>query len=171
MVVSEIADATRFRVDRAEALLQVRGPRYLPHLEFDLQLCAGSHDRLRLHKRRKERTMASFALASALFHRVMRAFDFLHDAFIDFLPAALLRQQPHAPPPPSTTMPRAKGTKAVVDTAVTDTQKRQMIHVKTKEECRLANETIDVWSIELPSKHAESILKYRHSISPIYAPY
>lgn len=114
--------------------------------------------------------MASFALASALLRRVMRTFDVLHDVFINFLPAALLRQQAHAPPP-STTMPRAKGTKAVVDTAVTDTQKRQMIHVKTKEECRLANETIDVWSIELPSKHAESILKYRHSFASIYAPY
>jgi tRNA-specific adenosine deaminase 3 len=34
-----------------------------------------------------------------------------------------------------------------------------MLHVRTKEECRLANETVDVWSIELPSKHAESILK------------
>lgn len=55
-------------------------------------------------------------------------------------------------------MPRVKGTKAI-DLA-SDVQRRQMLHVKTKEECRLANETIDVWSIELPSKHAESILRY-----------
>lgn len=38
--------------------------------------------------------------------------------------------------------------------------KRQMVHLKTKEECRLGNETIQVWTIELPSKHAEGVLKY-----------
>ena len=54
-------------------------------------------------------------------------------------------------------MPRAKGSKAI-DLAG-DYQRRQMVHIKTKEECRLANETVDVWSIELPSKHAEAILK------------
>ena len=37
--------------------------------------------------------------------------------------------------------------------------KRQMMHLKTKEECRLGNETIQVWTVELPSKHAEGILK------------
>lgn len=86
-----------------------------------------------------------------------------HDvvAFIK-LPAALLDLQlattTHAPPsPPSAIMPRAKGSKAL-DLAG-DVQRRQMVHVKTKEECRLANETVDIWSIELPSKHAESILK------------
>ena len=52
---------------------------------------------------------------------------------------------------------RAKGSKAI-DLAG-DFQRRQMVHIKTKEECRLANETVDVWSIELPSKHAEAILK------------
>ncbi|QIX02496.1 hypothetical protein AMS68_008013 [Peltaster fructicola] len=36
---------------------------------------------------------------------------------------------------------------------------RRMQHIKTKEECRLANETIDVWCVELPSKHAEGILR------------
>ncbi|KAF2478737.1 hypothetical protein BDY17DRAFT_328258 [Neohortaea acidophila] len=36
---------------------------------------------------------------------------------------------------------------------------RQMIHLKTKEECRLGNETIQVWAVEMPSKHAEGILK------------
>ena len=54
-------------------------------------------------------------------------------------------------------MPRAKGSK--VHDLDEDVQRRQMVHVKTKEECRLANETVDVWSIELPSKHAENILK------------
>ena len=54
-------------------------------------------------------------------------------------------------------MPRAKGSKAF-DLAG-DIQRRQMVHIRTKEECRLANETVDVWSIELPSKHAEAILK------------
>ncbi|EME86048.1 uncharacterized protein MYCFIDRAFT_132181 [Pseudocercospora fijiensis CIRAD86] len=34
-----------------------------------------------------------------------------------------------------------------------------MVHLKTKEECRLGNETIQVWTVELPSKHAEGILK------------
>ncbi|KAK5122764.1 hypothetical protein LTR85_003679 [Meristemomyces frigidus] len=38
-------------------------------------------------------------------------------------------------------------------------RKRQMLHLKTKEECRLGNETIQVWTVELPSKHAEGILK------------
>ncbi|KAI7483680.1 hypothetical protein KC351_g5003 [Hortaea werneckii] len=36
---------------------------------------------------------------------------------------------------------------------------RRMVHLKTKEECRLGNETIRVWTLELPSKHAEGILK------------
>lgn len=38
--------------------------------------------------------------------------------------------------------------------------KRQMVHLKTKEECRLGNETIQVWTVELPSKHAEGVLRY-----------
>ena len=37
--------------------------------------------------------------------------------------------------------------------------KRQMVHLKTKEECRLGNETIRVWTVELPSKHAEGVLR------------
>ena len=37
---------------------------------------------------------------------------------------------------------------------------RRMVHLKTKEECRLGNETIQVWTLELPSKHAEGILKF-----------
>jgi hypothetical protein len=88
---------------------------------------------------------------------VVRAFlaQLAHDvvAFIR-LPAdfALLLRSPHA-----AIMPRAKGSKAI--DPVADIQRRQMVHVKTKEECRLANETVDVWSIELPSKHAEGILK------------
>jgi len=81
------------------------------------------------------------------------------------LPAdfALFLRSPHAhapstsATPPSAIMPRAKGSKAI--DLVGDIQRRQMIHIKTKEECRLGNETVDVWNIELPSKHAESILK------------
>ena len=45
--------------------------------------------------------------------------------------------------------------------------KRQMVHLKTKEECRLGNETIQVWTVELPSKHAERVLRYvahRHTV-------
>jgi len=85
-----------------------------------------------------------------------------HDvvAFIK-LPAALLQRTLHTlastSQPPSATMPRAKG--STVHDVDEDVQRRQMVHVKTKEECRLANETVDVWSIELPSKHAENILK------------
>lgn len=41
---------------------------------------------------------------------------------------------------------------------------RRMVHLQTKEECRLSNETIQVWTVELPSKHAEGILKYIHHI-------
>jgi tRNA-specific adenosine deaminase 3 len=37
---------------------------------------------------------------------------------------------------------------------------RHMVHLKTKEECRLGNETIQVWTVELPSKYAEGILRY-----------
>lgn len=37
---------------------------------------------------------------------------------------------------------------------------RRMVHLQTKEECRLSDETIQVWTVELPSKHAEGILKY-----------
>lgn len=85
------------------------------------------------------------------------ALRFVRDVFTYFLPAALFGYiPPHALLPAN--MPRAKGTKAI-DLAC-DVQRRGMVHVKTKEECRLANETVDVWSIELPSKHAESILKY-----------
>ena len=98
----------------------------------------------------------------------------VHDvvAFIR-LPAALalLLRSPHATPtsptsPPSAIMPRAKGSKA--HDLDEDVQRRQMVHVKTKEECRLANETVDVWSIELPSKHAENILK--SASATIYLP-
>lgn len=42
---------------------------------------------------------------------------------------------------------------------VASTNGRRMQHIKTKEECRLGNETIDVWCLELPSKHAEGILR------------
>jgi hypothetical protein len=45
--------------------------------------------------------------------------------------------------------------------------KRQMVHLKTKEESRLGNETIQVWTVELPSKHAEGILRYLHTLSCI----
>jgi tRNA-specific adenosine deaminase 3 len=38
-----------------------------------------------------------------------------------------------------------------------------MVHLKTKEECRLGNETIQVWTVELPSKYAEGILRYQTS--------
>jgi hypothetical protein len=43
-----------------------------------------------------------------------------------------------------------------------------MVHLKTKEECRLSKETIQVWTVELPSKHAEGILKSVHNlVSPL----
>jgi hypothetical protein len=105
---------------------------------------------------RKEGAMFALQQLSAFLARLS------HDvvAFIK-LPAALLQRTLHAlastSHPPSAIMPRAKGSK--VHDLDEDVQRRQMVHVKTKEECRLANETVDVWSIELPSKHAENILK------------
>ena len=123
-------------------------------------------------KRARKARPVMFASVGAFLARLS------HDvvAFIR-LPAelALLLRSPQATPPPSAIMPRAKGSKAI--DPVGDVQRRQMVHVKTKEECRLANETVDVWSIELPSKHAESILKcvsavaaphscHRHSLTP-----
>ena len=36
---------------------------------------------------------------------------------------------------------------------------RRMVHLKTKEECRLGDAVLQVWTVELPSKHAEGILK------------
>jgi len=91
--------------------------------------------------------------------RLTPALHFFRDVFTYFLPAALFGYiPPHASLPAN--MPRAKGTKAI-DLAG-DVQRRGMVHVKTKEECRLVNETVDCWSIELPSKHAESILKYEY---------
>jgi hypothetical protein len=112
----------------------------------------------------EEGTMNAFA--SACLQRVLRVFITFRHAFTYILSTTLFRQQPHASPP--ATMPRAKGTKAIVD-LVGDAQKRAMVHVKTKEECRLGNETIDVWSVELPSKHAETILRLyvpcRHTIA------
>lgn len=41
---------------------------------------------------------------------------------------------------------------------------KHMVHVKTKEECRLGTVTIQVWTVEMPSKHAEGVLKYLPSI-------
>lgn len=54
--------------------------------------------------------------------------------------------------------------------AVVPDPKRHMVHLKTKEECRLGNETIQVWTVELPSKHAEGVLKYLTTIPfrPMY---
>lgn len=43
--------------------------------------------------------------------------------------------------------------------------KRRILHLKTKEECRLGNDTIQVWTVELPSKHAEGVLKWVDPIS------
>lgn len=104
-----------------------------------------------------------FALVGAFLAPLLRPF---HDVVAFFsLPVALLRNTP--PTATSSTMPRAKGSKAA--DPVVDVLRRQMVHIKTKEECRLGNETVDVWSIELPSKHAENILKYdnRHPPPPI----
>jgi len=85
---------------------------------------------------------------------------FLH--FFNFFPSALSRIR-HAlmglsqPDTPTT------GSTATAIPPDSDARKRRMLHLKTKEECRLGNETIQVWTVELPSKHAEGILKYVHS--------
>lgn len=39
-------------------------------------------------------------------------------------------------------------------------RRRQMIGLKTKEECRLGQDTLTVWTVELPRKHAEGVLRY-----------
>jgi hypothetical protein len=44
-------------------------------------------------------------------------------------------------------------------TTTSEGRPRRMVHLKTKEECRLGEETIQVWTVELPSRHAEGILK------------
>ena len=96
-----------------------------------------------------------FALVGAFLARVTH--DVLAFLRLPALLATFLRS-PHAPTqPPSAIMPKAKPSRAA--DPVGEVQRRQMVHIKTKEECRLGNETVDVWSIELPSKHAESILK------------
>lgn len=74
---------------------------------------------------------------------------------------------------PSSTSPSAMNSphdsKAPSDDSEDDVVcKRRMVHLKTKEECRLSNETIQVWTVELPSKHAEGILRcvYLLRLSP-----
>jgi tRNA-specific adenosine deaminase 3 len=54
---------------------------------------------------------------------------------------------------------------AIANDAVADPQ-HHMVHLKTKEECRLGNETIQVWTVELPSKYAEGILRYSSPTTP-----
>ncbi|GAB7366635.1 hypothetical protein MBLNU230_g8618t2 [Neophaeotheca triangularis] len=67
--------------------------------------------------------------------------------------------------PPSSTARKDSKPAIDKDSTVTtspsppDNMGPRMVHLKTKEECRLKNETIQVWSVELPSKHAEGILK------------
>lgn len=139
------------------ALVQVPGLAGLRLLERPIRIWALARRRQTeaAIDARKEGEMFAFiaAFLARLSHDVV--------AFIN-LPAALLQRTLSAPlastsSPPSAIMPRAKGSK--VHDLDQDVQRRQMVHVKTKEECRLANETVDVWSIELPSKHAENILK------------
>lgn len=58
---------------------------------------------------------------------------------------------------------RAKMASAISSRVVHETNgvpQRRIVHLKTKEECRLGNETIQVWTVELPSKHAEGVLKW-----------
>ncbi|KAK5108831.1 hypothetical protein LTR62_007805 [Meristemomyces frigidus] len=55
----------------------------------------------------------------------------------------------------TTTSTASKATTA----AAPDPPPRRMIHLKTKEECRLGNELVQIYTVELPSRHAEGILK------------
>lgn len=77
-----------------------------------------------------------------------------------------VRSDSHEPTPPPSVARKDSKAASEEDAATTtlpsqsDTMGPRMIHLKTKEECRLKNETIQVWSVELPSKHAEGILKY-----------
>lgn len=46
-----------------------------------------------------------------------------------------------------------------MDAANGDKPPWRMQHLKTKEECRLKNDLVEIWTVEMPSKHAEGILK------------
>lgn len=81
-------------------------------------------------------------------------FDFFNHAFNTLKTFA---QQAFA-----STTNMASRTDSKVSSPVHRPPKRQMVHLKTKEECRLGNETIQVWTVELPSKHAEGVLRCVH---------
>ncbi|KAF7190313.1 tRNA-specific adenosine deaminase subunit tad3 [Pseudocercospora fuligena] len=80
----------------------------------------------------------SSSLATQLRHATTHFLNIFRNAFAGTIMAATRRDSKAAIPPEPP---------------------RHMVHLKTKEECRLGNETIQVWTVELPSKHAEGVLK------------
>ena len=90
-------------------------------------------------------------------------FDFFHHAstsLLDYL-HHLLAPHPHAMSSPVDSMaPDGFGSRS----------KRRMVQLKTKEECRLSNAMLQVWTVELPSKHAEAILRSARVASLSYHP-
>ena len=91
-------------------------------------------------------------LRESLRHKFRCLLDFLHHALNSLF--KLARRMVGLP------ASMASPVDSKVSSDVDSLPKRQMVHLKTKEECRLGSETIQVWTVELPSKHAEGILKY-----------
>lgn len=88
---------------------------------------------------------------------------FLHHVFSHLNPFLALQRLRHAAMGRPIDGQQAKGGEQ-------QRPKNRMVHLKTKEECRLGNETIQVWTVELPSKHAEGILKYHPSSPTAWTP-
>ena len=94
----------------------------------------------------------SFLFPRELFrHYVRDVLDFFQNAFFKLLQSARQRLRSAAR--------MASPVDSKAPSEADGPLKPRMMHLKTKEECRLGNETIQVWTVELPSKHAEGILK------------
>lgn len=73
--------------------------------------------------------------------------------------------QPHLHPLSSSDATMSSPTHSLLSLDGSASGERRMLHIKTKEECRLGDEVVEVWCVELPSKHAEGILKYDEPVS------
>lgn len=89
-------------------------------------------------------------------------FTFLHNGFINIFHFVRLRAD-------LTNMASPVDSKAPSEADVCN--KPRMVHLKTKEECRLGNELIQVWTVELSSKHAEGVLKYVNHSNCLFTSY
>lgn len=97
----------------------------------------------------------SFSHAEVAFRHCVNSLKLLEDGFL-FLFRFLLRTSQRAL---AFTANMASRVDSKVPTPNMQPPKRQMVHLKTKEECRLGNETIQVWTVEMPSRYAEGVLK------------